>query len=739
MYALGGKWKERKRRRKLERRAKGQRLVIPDAAFYADTDHLPKFDEVKIQEELSTFYDPSSITLASDYACFKYSMGGNLKLYDDHIALSSPKRKIKKPSYSPCKTGSDYDHLKLETSGEKTGELINDSMDLTGKKRNGSLNETGDDMDFGATHLRASFEHLDISDMPGKLLSSNASRISRKSGFEQEVESPRYFPSKDRDYSPIRTDAKERSPDYMLTAPTTNERETNCSPAPKPGMSTGTRHDSRPDDGATDAANTDRSMGAKDTWDANKHGAWDANKHGAAGMNVLQSMSRYDRTLNYVNQQSRTLQTGDYNELNAELSDLSSEVFTDGELLDTIPDSGNWSNDRLDKDFYPDSPTSEFAFSKTPCSSRKNSVESLLSEDSIPEETPSKMPIRTSIVVNANKTTPLANGPTRSTTKMFVPTATKKAETKNAKAKTVTPGNTAHRQGGGRGKITKRKVDYSNTKSKVNSFANFNHTPGGGSAKIPSKPIASYRTVEPRTDTHGIEAYSNLPAEFQEIARRLARQDKDLRNISTSGSSSGGRSRPRSRISSNKSGRGGSLSPNTERRTVNHTKGPGSHLSASALSLGSTKKRHPVNRTPSLHSRPVTPSLSRSHPATYCTPHSRPTSRSSSPVRSRNSSPTRSHRSRPSSRSSSPNRGRRSRTSSPRRNRSHNASPTGNRQPIGSSPARDASSRNSSSKEKSRRRSPSRNRLNNSRPTTPVSDILSVNARSVFQVIPVSR
>ena len=84
----------------------------------------------------------------------------------------------------------------------------------------------------------------------------------------------------------------------------------------------------------------------------------------------------------YVNEQNETLQNGDYSELNVNLSDLSSDVFTDSE----IPTSGFLSQSRdgkSDLDFYPDSPTTEQAFSKTPCSSRKNSLESYISDDSM--------------------------------------------------------------------------------------------------------------------------------------------------------------------------------------------------------------------------------------------------------------------------------------------------------------------------------------------------------------------
>ena len=148
--------------------------------------------------------------------------------------------------------------------------------------------------------------------------------------------------------------------------------------------------------------------------------------------------------------------------------------------------------------------------------------------------------------------------------------------------------------------------------------------------------------METRTDTHGIEAYSNLPTEFQEIARRLARQDKHLRDVT------GGSSHPRSRLSS-RSSRGGSPREQSPTRTGNLAKYSRISVSSSSLASGASPKK----RRPSVHPRPVTPSLSRSHPATSCTlydsrsrPSSRQASRSSSPVRSRNSSPNRGGKSR---------------------------------------------------------------------------------------------
>lgn len=173
--------------------------------------------------------------------------------------------------------------------------------------------------------------------------------------------------------------------------------------------------------------------------------------------------------------------------------------------------------------------------------------------------------------------------------------------------------------------------------------------------------MSQNRRVEPRTDTHGVQAYSHLPSEFQEIAKRLAKQDRQLRNAKISGSSSSGRSRPRSRRSSHGSSGAGSLSP--DRRSTSKPNFRFGRLSGSSVNLNSpttsvgpnspnkVARRASISRSPSIRSRPTTPSLSRSHPATYVTPYdsrsrpssrpsSRPNSRSSSPVRSRNTSPT---------------------------------------------------------------------------------------------------
>ena len=155
-----------------------------------------------------------------------------------------------------------------------------------------------------------------------------------------------------------------------------------------------------------------------------------------------------------------------------------------------------------------------------------------------------------------------------------------------------------------------------------------------------------------------MEAYSHLPSEFQEIAKRLTKQDRMLRNSKTSGSSSSGRSRPHSQRSSHASSRVGSISPDRQSTLKPEILSPSTMTLKQDSTKNSGKRRTTVTRSPSIRSRPTTPSLSRSHPATFVTPYdysrsrpsSRATSRSSSPVsRSRNTSPMAGKRSRGSS------------------------------------------------------------------------------------------
>ncbi|XP_031569618.1 serine/arginine repetitive matrix protein 5-like isoform X2 [Actinia tenebrosa] len=666
-------------------------------------------------------------------------MGGNLKLYEDHIAISSPKRKIKKPSLSPYKAGLEYERSKLESSTDLNSDLQSESMDTPLKGGKDAIfsdgrrfNKHGDDIDFGTSRLSTSIENLDISDMSG--------RFSRKDVHDSDgcddISIRRFHGnSNDRDYSPIRreqTRSLDRQGDFSTTE-SKHDMERDFSPVHSTDqvlLETKEYYKAKSSLTAKSKNHVleSASKSASGNIVSNAHEQTKPNED----INVLESLSRYDLTLSYVNQQNMTLQNGDYNgDLDIDLSDLSSDVFTDSEIPMTIPDANEWSRNRQAKDFYPDSPTSECAFFKTPCSSRKNSLDSSLSEESLSDKEPDirgkiQVPVRKSIVTNGHngytngvskvktKGALILNGKPKSSV-----TPSQKPVIKNDKSKVGSTENMKYKRGG-KGKISTKKIDYArDVKSKVDSFRNKNHVPGGGNKKITNGRINNYKHVETRTDTHGVEAYSNLPAEFQEIARRLARQDKDLRDVT------GGGSRPRSRLSS-RSSRGESPRERSPTRSDNLAKY--SRLSASSSSLVSGKSK--MRRNPSLHPRPVTPSLSRSHPATSCTlynsrsrPSSRQASRSSSPVRSRNSSPSRGRSSRP----SSPTNKRTSRSNSPSNSRN---------------PRRSSVSGGSSAgaRSKTPTRSSSRSRLDDTRPSTPVMDIFAHStSRSLFQVVPVNR
>merc|ERR1712141_958621 len=83
----------------------------------------------------------------------------------------------------------------------------------------------------------------------------------------------------------------------------------------------------------------------------------------------------------------------------------------------------------------------------------------------------------------------------------------------------------------------KRTHSIVGAKPKVDSLSNVKYTPGGGSTKVFKEKLKFRENAQPRTDTHGIEMYAHLPTEFQEIARRLARQVNQLREQKTRGRS----------------------------------------------------------------------------------------------------------------------------------------------------------------------------------------------------------
>lgn len=369
-----------------------RQVVIPSESFYSNSSFLPTFDEVKVQEELPAFYDPTSTDKFSKYAEFECSMGGNLKLYEDHIAISSPKRKIKKPSLSPYKAGLDHERSKLESSTDLTSDFQSENMDTPLKRGKDATSlegrrfkEHGDDIDFGTSHLSTSIENLDISDM--------SSRLSRRelhdSDSYDDISIKRsHGHTNDRDYSPIRdeqTRSLDRQGDFSTTE-SKNDMERDYSPVHSTDqVLLETREYYKAKSNLTAKTKNHVLESTSGNTTSKAHEQTKPNED----INVLESLSRYDLTLNYVNQQNMTLQNGEYNgDLDIDLSDLSSDVFTDSEIPMTLPDPDDWSRDRSAKDFYPDSPTSECAFFKTPCSSRKNSLDSSLSEESLSDKEP---------------------------------------------------------------------------------------------------------------------------------------------------------------------------------------------------------------------------------------------------------------------------------------------------------------------------------------------------------------
>ena len=364
----------------------------------------------------------------SEYTKFKYSMGGNIKLYDDHIALTSPRKKIKTPARSvkilnqsmesslndsPARSALSANFGSMDMTPRilnepvKNGFEINDeSQEVVKEKKVES--KLGTEKLDSSSQIRTVLERLKLSDngsVQGNKTSAVSSSIadsiakvdSWKTDFNncnspslpvEDIEDARgqntnYVSNisdatleqnqrtfsgngaRARDYSPIRsTPATGHLPN--LTEETKPEIDSKVyNHAQRIPQEQIVNREAAVNDvnSATDVVN---------------------NKYESKGDDMAdqERMNRYNRTLLYVNEQNETLQNGDYSELKLDLSDLSSDVFTDSE----IPTSGFLSQSRdgkSDLDFYPDSPTAEQAFSKTPCSSRKNSLESYISEDSM--------------------------------------------------------------------------------------------------------------------------------------------------------------------------------------------------------------------------------------------------------------------------------------------------------------------------------------------------------------------
>ena len=356
-------------------------------------------------------------------------MGGNVKFYDEHIALSSPRKKIKTSSRSsktlnqtmesslnasPAKsamsenfgsmdmtprvlskpdekglelneshgssggkkTSNIFEHKKLDTSSQIHAALerlrINENSTTHGSKANttsSSIAESIAKVDSWKTDF-------DNCNSPSLLAEEGIEGVSCKTtnNVTNIYDAPVYQlqmstsgnGARARDYSPI------RSISASMDIPELRDDEKTSVQSKPFNYTTEVTKEGVVDEkdavvnvvnSRTDGVNNSHETKAGDTPDPER-------------------MSRYNRTLLYVNEQNETLQNGDYSELNVNLSDLSSDVFTDSE----IPTSGFLSQSRdgkSDLDFYPDSPTTEQAFSKTPCSSRKNSLESYISDDSM--------------------------------------------------------------------------------------------------------------------------------------------------------------------------------------------------------------------------------------------------------------------------------------------------------------------------------------------------------------------
>jgi len=153
-------------------------------------------------------------------------------------------------------------------------------------------------------------------------------------------------------------------------------------------------------------------------------------------------------------------------------------------------------------------------------------------------------------------------------------------------------------------------------KPKVDSLSNVKYTPGGGSSKVFKEKLKFRENAQPRTDTHGIEMYAHLPTEFQEIARRLARQDNQLKEQKTS-------PRGRSLQRQNSTGsRTQSLSPKSTKKAGK--KGtPGDGTTVEGKKLGSKQseadtsltKRPTLSRSSSIRSVPPAPKIHERHPS----------------------------------------------------------------------------------------------------------------------------
>eukprot|EP00111_Clytia_hemisphaerica_P015104 TCONS_00044492-protein len=121
--------------------------------------------------------------------------------------------------------------------------------------------------------------------------------------------------------------------------------------------------------------------------------------------------------------------------------------------------------------------------------------------------------------------------------------------------------------------------------------------------------------------------YSNLPKEFQEIARRLARQDRELKK-----SESDLRGRSNSRKSSRMTSRASSLSPTRDVKPRSRSKSNDRESKMEMFTFEKESSSKQLSRSSSIRSIPSTPALSRQHPLPEL--QSRAKSPSASPGRS---------------------------------------------------------------------------------------------------------
>ena len=153
--------------------------------------------------------------------------------------------------------------------------------------------------------------------------------------------------------------------------------------------------------------------------------------------------------------------------------------------------------------------------------------------------------------------------------------------------------------------------------------------------------------------------YSHLPEEFQEIARRLSRQDHQLKLNARQNTRGRLNSRSTSTVASS---RASSVSPNRGRsKTRNRPQVPSLPLQKTTHCSSSPNRQGCLSRSSSIRSIPTTPTLHTKHPATSIVLYDKK-------CRSRNGSPSPSHVHSPvhsccSSRASSPT-GSRSRSKS---------------------------------------------------------------------------